>query len=366
MSRLKARLKIEYESFNLDASLDVPAENVTVVYGPSGCGKTTLLRCLAGLERSPSGFVQVGEEIWQDESRGIFLPVHKRSLGIVFQEARLFPHMTVRSNLGYGLKRTPPYKRRISMDQVVDILDIGHILDRSLKGLSGGEQQRIAIGRALLTSPSLLLMDEPLANLDSRRKREILPFFLRLRKELRLPIIYVSHSMNEILQLVDTLILLENGKVLASGPANEVLSRPDFEGHIGQPALGTMLEPVVAGHDEDFGLTRLDYKGQSLFIPRQPVATGQTLRLYILAKDVSIVVGPKDIRTSVLNILEGTVLEISEGRPEDYSVNIRLDIGDPVMATITKKSLSRLDLKLGQKVYAHIKAVKMTPKLEEF
>lgn len=152
MSRLKARLKVDYDNFCLDVSLNVSAENVTVVHGPSGCGKTTLLRCLAGLERSASGFVQVGDEIWQDESRKIFLPVHQRSIGIVFQEARLFPHLTVKSNLTYGLNRTPPDKRRLSMDQVVDTLDIGHLLDRSLNGLSGGEQQRIAIGRALLKS----------------------------------------------------------------------------------------------------------------------------------------------------------------------------------------------------------------------
>ena len=206
----------------------------------------------------------MGEEIWQDESRGIFIPPHHRPIGTIFQEARLFPHMTVRDNLLYGFNRTPQEKRRIPTDQIVELLDLEHILGRSLKGLSGGEQQRIAIGRTLLTSPSLLLMDEPLANLDARRKLEILPFLVRLRRDLRLPIVYVSHSINEVLQLVNTLVLLEDGKVAACGPINETLSQTELLSHFDQLSAGTALETAVAEQDLEFGLTRLEYKGQSL------------------------------------------------------------------------------------------------------
>lgn len=366
MSRLQARFQVDYGNFNLDVNLDVPAQDVTVVYGPSGCGKTTLLRCLAGLERASPGFFKINDEVWQDDSRGIFIPPHSRAIATVFQEARLFPNMTVRANLLYGFNRTPPDKRRIPVEQIVALLDLEHLLDRSLKGLSGGEQQRIAIGRALLTSPSLLLMDEPLANLDTRRKKEILPFLLRLRNDLRLPIIYVSHSINEVLQLVNTLVLLEEGKVAASGPINEILSQTDILGHFGQLAAGSALETSVAEHDQEFGITRLEYNGQSLYVPRQPLAEGSGLRLYILAKDVSIVLDRQDIRTSVLNILEARIMEIGSAGPGDYSINVKLDIGGPLLATITKKSLAGLGLQPGQKVFAHIKAVKMVHDLEEF
>ena len=366
MSRLQARFKIEYADFKLDINLDVPAGDVTVVYGPSGCGKTTLLRCLAGLERSSSGFFKMGEEVWQDEAHGVFVHPHHRSIGTVFQDARLFTHLTVRENLLYGFNRTPPGKRQILLEQIVDLLDLERLLGRSLNGLSGGEQQRIAIGRALLTSPSLLLMDEPLANLDARRKLEILPFLERLRNELHLPIVYVSHSINEVLQLVNTLVLLENGAVAACGPINDVLSQAGGTGHFAQLSAGTALETVVAEHDLQYGLTRLEYAGQSLYVPKRSIPVGQGLRFYILAKDVSIVLDRQDIRTSVLNILQAEILEISDEDAESYSANIKLDIGGPLLATITKKSLAGLDLRIGQKVFAHIKAVKMVHELEEF
>lgn len=366
MSRLQARFKLAYGGFNLDVDLDVPAEGVTVVYGPSGCGKTTLLRCLAGLEKAPAGFCKMGEEVWQDGPRAIFVPPYRRPIGTVFQEPRLFPHLTVRANLLYGFNRTPLDKRRIQLDQIVDLMGLEHLLGRGLKGLSGGEQQRIAIGRALLTSPSLLLMDEPLANLDARRKLEILPFLARLRADLRLPIVYVSHSINEVLQLVNTLVLMENGAVAACGPINDVMSQPGVLGHFGQLPAGTAIETIVAEHDRQFGLTRLEHAGQSLFVPRQSIPVGQGLRLYILAKDVSIVLDRQTARTSVLNILEARIAEILDDGPEGFSAKIKLDIGGPLLATITKKSLAGLGLRPGQKVFAHIKAVKLAPELDEY
>jgi molybdate transport system ATP-binding protein len=366
MSNLEARFQISYDEFKLDIDLSAPSEGVTVIYGPSGCGKTTLLRCLAGLERSPTGYLKFGNKIWQDESIGIFIPPHQRSIGTVFQEARLFPHLSVKENLLYGYKRTSPEKRKIPVEQVVEILNLNHLLSRSLKGLSGGEQQRIAIGRAILTSPDLLLMDEPLANLDVQRKSEIIPFLLRLRRDLQLPIVYVSHSINEVLQMVDTMVLMQDGRKITSGTINEVLSRTNLPEYFGQPLAGTVLETSVVEHDHKFNLTQVSYKDQFLYVPQQPFAIGEDLRLLIHAKDVSIVLEHENIRTSVLNILAAKIIEITEEDQEGYSINIKLDIGGPLLATITKKSFSQLDLKVGQTIYAHVKAVKMLQEFEEY
>ena len=217
MSELTARFDVVFPTFHLQVKASVPAEGITVVFGPSGCGKTTLLRCLAGLERSPTGFLSLGEQVWQDESNNLFLPLSQRPVGYVFQEPRLFPHLSVRSNLLYGWKRTPAPERRISLDQVVAILGLDSLLERRPTHLSGGEQQRVVIGRALLTSPRLLLMDEPLSSLDVQRKREIIPFIQRLDREFLIPIIYVSHALHEVVQLAKTLLLLKEGHLAGIG-----------------------------------------------------------------------------------------------------------------------------------------------------
>lgn len=357
MNDISARFEVKFPGFQLEASLDFPGQGVSVIFGPSGCGKTTFLRCMAGLERSSTGMMRLGDEVWQDESRGIFVPVHRRAIGMVFQEPRLFPHLSVRDNLEYGFRRTLVQSRSILPDRVVEILGLGQLLERRPHHLSGGEKQRVAIGRALLTSPSLLLMDEPLSALDNRRKREILPFFLRLKRELGIPIIYVSHSLEEVLQLVDTMALLEAGKVVACGPVGEVFSNMGLRGHIGPSLIGSVLDTQVTGHEPEFHLTHLDFMGQPLCVPLQSAATGQSLRLHILAQDVSIVVDPPGLRTSVLNILKAKVLAASDC--QGHSVDIKLDVGRPLLATITRKSFVRLGLHPGQTVYAHIKAVKM-------
>jgi len=359
MINLSANCDVSFPGFHLQARLLVPESGVTVLFGPSGSGKTTLLRCLAGLERSPSGFMQFGETIWQDETRGIFVPVHERSIGLVFQEPRLFPHLSVRSNLLYGFKRIPVHERRIFLDEVVEILNIGHLLDRRPRFLSGGEGQRVAIGRALLTSPRLLLMDEPLASLDSQRKREILPYIRRLQTTWGIPIIYVSHSLEEIMQLVDTMILLKEGKVVAEGPAKKVFSQLDLRGIINPEILGAIFDTKVIAHEPEFGLTRVQFMDHQLHVPQQEAKVGQSIRLHIHSNDVSIVTSPPDIRTSVLNIMEARVMEIGPIDSPGYSVDIKLDVGQPMLATITRKSLVNLSIEPGQKVYAHIKAIKM-------
>ena len=357
MELLQAKFKMDFPGFNLDVELNLPAKGVTVVFGPSGSGKTTLLRCLSGLERAPSGFLKLADQVWQDEKT--FLPIQDRKIGMVFQDSRLFPHLSIRENLVYGYQRTLPADRKLQLDEVVQVLDLEHLLQRRPEKLSGGEKQRVAIGRALLTSPKLLLMDEPLASLDMQLKAEIIPFVKRIEDEFQTPIIYVTHSMNEVLQLVDTMVIMKSGKVANSGPVEEVFSDVQLREAVGDEQLGAVLETSVAEHDEGFGLTRLDFMGQSLYVPRQDIPVGKSLRVHIHSKDVSLSTGFPQGASSVLNILQARVKKVGAIDPEGYSVDIELDAGRPILATITRKSLANLDLKSGQTIYASIKAIKM-------
>jgi molybdate transport system ATP-binding protein len=363
MSRLIARFDVRHPSFHLRVELDVPASGITALFGPSGSGKTTLLRCLAGLERASDGFMQFDGDVWQDETRGLCRPLHSRPIGYVFQEPRLFPHYNVRSNLLYGYNRIRSEERRISVEQVVEILGIEHLLERRVHRLSGGEQQRVAIGRALLTSPTLVLMDEPLASLDIQRKQELLPFIRRLHEELAIPVIYVSHTVSEILQLADRVALLKEGTVVGIGALNDILTSPEFRGVFGSPRVGAVLNAQVTGHEPQYGLSQLAFKGQSLFVPFRPVAVGRSVRVHILSNDISLVVGRINSPTSVLNTLEATVTEIRE--IDQSSVDVLLDIGAPLVASITRKSLVNLGLKAGHRVYAQIKTVALNEELME-
>jgi molybdate transport system ATP-binding protein len=361
MSRLRAHFAVQFPSFQLNAEMDVPLPGITAIFGPSGSGKTTLLRCLAGLERAPHGFLQVGTEVWQDEAIGLCRPLYQRPVGYVFQEPRLFPHYNVRANLLYGYKRIPAEERRMALEQVVEILGIGHLLERRIHNLSGGEQQRVAIGRALLTSPQLLLLDEPLASLDIQRKQELLPFIRRLHEELRIPVMYVSHAVDEILQLADRVVLLQEGQVVGVGTLNEMFTSLTFRGQFGAHRIGAILDARVTAHDAEYGLTRLEFNGQSLFVPLQAVAVGQGMRVHILSSDVSLVGGKTMAPTSVLNVLEATIKEIRE--IDQTSVDVLLDIGAPLVASITRKSLITLGLTPGQRVFAHIKALALNEEL---
>lgn len=360
MNKLHARFVIDYPSFHLVTEFSLPAAGPIAVFGPSGSGKTTLLRCLAGLTRSPSGFLYFDNEAWQDEAKGIFVPPHQRKIGLVFQEARLFPHLSIWKNLTYGMNRVSSQHRRVSLAQVVDLMGVEPLLDRRPHQLSGGEQQRVAIGRALLRSPSLLLMDEPLASLDIQRKREILPFIQRIHQELTMPILYVSHDLSEILQLAKSLILLKDGCVVAVGPLEEIISRLDLPRFVEPGVLGSILDTQVVSHEPEFGLSRVECFGHSLFVPYQDLPVGAPLRLHVLAKDVSLVPCFSQTKTSVLNVLEATVVEIVRSSSDQYAVEIKLDVGCPLLAIITRKSLNDLNLKEGQVVYAHVKAVALS------
>ena len=354
---LEAKFIMNYQEFNLDVELSIPARGVTVVFGPSGSGKTTLLRCLSGLEKSTSGYLKIAGQVWQDEER--FIPIQHRKIGLVFQESRLFPHLSIQDNLLFGYQRTQPAERNFQLDEVLKVLNLEALLKRRPEKLSGGERQRVAIGRALLTSPKLLLMDEPLASLDIQLKAEIIPFIKRIENEFKTPIIYVTHSMNEVLQLVNTMVILKAGKVENIGSVEEVFSDVRLRKALGDEQLGAVLETSVLEHDEEYGLTRLDFLGQLLTVPRQNIPVGHSLRVHIHSKDVSLSTLPPEGATSVLNILRAKVKKMGELDLKGYSVDIELDAGRPILATITRKSLSKLNLQPGQPIYAHIKAIKM-------
>jgi molybdate transport system ATP-binding protein len=358
MNQLDARFQIEYPGFHFDVESSMPLQGTTAVFGTSGSGKTTLLRCLAGLTRASKGYLKFGSDIWQDEN--IFLPIQKRRVGVVFQDARLFPHLNAQQNLEYGKKRIRTSDHRIQFDQVVELLGLKKLLERRTHHLSGGEQQRLAIGRALLTSPQLLLMDEPLASLDRERKKEILPFIQRLNQDLKIPVLYVSHDLNEILQLANHMVLMKEGKVAATGTIQEVFSRLDLPGLVEPNMVGAILETRIAEHEPEFGLTRVEFEGRSLFIPKQEMAIGASLRVQIHARDVSLVVGAPAASSSVLNSLEATVVEIEESPRDQYAMEVKLDVGCPLLAMITRKSFHQLNLHPGQKVHAHFKAVALS------
>ena len=351
---IDAHFQLSREHFKLDASFSVPAHGITALFGPSGCGKTTLLRAIAGLEKKARGHFRIGDSIWQDEST--LLPTYQRPLGYIFQEASLFAHLSVQQNLDYGFKRIPKEHKLISLQQAIDLLGLGPLLARNPAQLSGGERQRVAIARALLTSPKLLLMDEPLAALDYRRKQEILPFFERLRAELSIPILYVSHAPDEVARLADHLVLLDNGQVQASGPIAEMLTRSDLPlAH--DHAAAAIIEAIVDAIDTDYHLAKLTFPGGHFFIPNQNLRLGKKVRLRILARDISLTL-QRQTDTSILNIVPVTVTALNDENPAQLLVQLNAN-GIPLLARITRKSAASLVLSPGNHVYAQIKAVSL-------
>ena len=334
--------------FSVDANIQANA-GVTALFGPSGAGKTTLVNMLAGLLRPEWGHIIVQEEILFDREQGIDIPPEARGIGYVFQESRLFPHMSVASNLNYGRRQDA-----VNFDAVVDLLSLGPLLKRRPNSLSGGECQRVAIGRALLAAPRLLLMDEPLVNLDAPRRSEILPFIEDLRREFSLSIVYVSHNMDEIIRLADQLVVMTEGTVVANGPVAEITSRLDLRPLTGRWDAGSVIDTVVAEQDERDFLTRLSFKGGDLWLPRLHLTIGTSLRIRIRARDVSIaLIPPADI--SILNVFAGEVIEV--GEDDGPQVDVLLDIGAPLWARITKRSQRELDIVPGRMVHAMIKAM---------
>jgi len=352
---LKARFKVNYPGFDLDVSLDVPGRGITALFGHSGSGKTTCLRAVAGLERAVDGYLEVNGEVWQDDRKGIFLPTHQRALGYVFQEASLFAHLSVRDNLNYGLKRSMASSPGIAFEQAVEWLDIAALLARRPERLSGGERQRVAIARALLAKPRLLLFDEPLAALDLKRKAEILPYLERLHDHLDIPMLYVSHSPDEVARLADHLVLLADGKVAAAGPLQETLARIDLPAAFADDA-GVVIEAVIGGHDDQNHLSRLDFGGGALFVTRQDKALGSHLRCRIHARDVSLNLERAD-NSSILNIIQARIIDLADTDNPAHLL-VRLDAsGTPLLARITRRSWQNMALAPNTLLWAQIKAV---------
>ncbi len=349
---ISARFSLTRDTFTLNVDLNLPASGITAVFGPSGSGKTTLLRAIAGLEHIPNAQISFQGHTWQDDR--IFVPTHLRRLGYVFQQSSLFPHLTVRGNLEFGLRRVPADRRRINLDDAVDLLGIGTLLERDPLTLSGGEQQRVAIARTLVTSPRLLLMDEPLSSLDQKRKLEILPYLETLHRELALPVLYVSHATDEVARLADELVILRNGSIMGSGPIQQMLTRLDLPlAHRGDAE--TILRAIVRRLDDNFGLAHLQASDNEFIVASAGLKVGAEVRLRIYANDVSLTL-ERQRNTSIQNIFPVTVAEtVAEGGAQAM---VKVMLGDnPLLVRVTQKSVTELRIAAGRQLYAQVKGV---------
>jgi len=352
---LEARFNIPRPGFTLDADFSIPPRGFCALFGPSGSGKTTILRCLAGLERAPLGRLYVNGQCWQEQAS--FLPPHRRPVGYVFQEASLFPHLNVRGNLHYGQRRIPASARRVDFDDTVQLFGLGDLLARYPDQLSGGQRQRVAMARALVTSPELLLMDEPMASLDEASKADILPYLEQLHTGLDIPVLYVSHQIGEVARLADHMVLLEQGRVLAQGSLQDMLTRSDLPlAHSEQAS--SFVDAIVLRHDSHHHLTELSSNAGTLWVSRVDKPVGRPQRVQILARDVTIALSPP-LDSSVNNCLSVTVTGISED-PNPGHVLLQLDAGgERLLSRITRRSCERLALAPGLQLYALIKGVSL-------
>jgi molybdate transport system ATP-binding protein len=352
MDSINARFKLDWPGFRLDVDLALPGRGVTALFGHSGSGKTTLLRCLAGLERASHGRLEFKGKIWQDEKT--WMPTHQRPIGYVFQEASLFAHLNVLGNLNFGLKRSTT-AQRVGLEQAIELLGIGHLLDRKPDTLSGGERQRVGIARALAVGPEILLMDEPLAALDLKRKQEILPYLERLHDELAIPVIYVSHSPDEVARLADHIVAMDGGRVVADGPLVETLARLDLPIRLGED-VGVVLDATVGEVDSEWHLARVDFAGGSLWTRDRGVPTGKHVRVRVLARDVSLAVHHLE-PSSIQNVLDGTVESMAA---DDHPglLLVRVQIGaSQLVARLTRRSAAQLGIAPGLPVSVQIKSV---------
>jgi molybdate transport system ATP-binding protein len=346
-------------AFHLQVEVAIPGQGITAVFGPSGCGKTSLLRAIAGLEDAEltkqHSHIQVNGTVWFSATQQ--LPTHQRKVGFVFQEASLFEHLTVQKNLAYGFKRNQPSRadidERVKVDELIALLELAPLLERSTSHLSGGERQRVALARAVLASPTLLLMDEPLAALDQQRKQEIVPYLERLQQYLAIPVIYVSHALDEIVQLADHLLLMDKGKIVAAGALTDLLSEHPLLAH--REDAFTLLQGTVTDINSAHHLTCVSFGTTTVFLPQLHAAQHQPVRLRVYARDVSLCLDYPQ-RTSILNILPARITQIEAG---DRGQNlVRLAIEDQVLlARISHLSCYQLGLAVGQHVYAQIKAL---------
>ena len=359
LTGLQLRLQVQRDAFSVKVDLALPGTGVTALFGPSGSGKTTCLRAIAGMERScaksGNNFVAINGDVWQDDALGVFLPTHQRALGFVFQEASLFPHLSVAQNLAFGQSRVPQAQRRVSLQQAIELLGLESLLKRVPTTLSGGERQRVSIARALATSPRLLLMDEPLAALDARRKAEIFPYLQALHRELQLPILYVSHALDEVARLADHLVLIEAGQVIASGDTASLMTRLDLPLAQGDGA-GAIIATTVVSHDPEYLITLTRFDGGDVHIPQQlRCKTGDTVRIRVQARDVSLTL-QRQSGTSIQNILPVRITTLTGDSPGQ--VMVQLDAaGTLLLARVTARSADALGLRVGQSLFAQVKGV---------
>jgi molybdate transport system ATP-binding protein len=349
---LSIRLRHDFPTVRMDMAFEVPSPGVTVLFGPSGAGKSTLILAAAGLLRPDVCRIEIDGQTMVDTETGLWLPPEKRRAGLVFQDAKLFPHMSVATNLRFGMRRAP--RGEVKFDDVVSLLGIGALLDRRPNTLSGGERQRVAIGRALLAQPRLLLMDEPLASLDSARKSEIMPYLARLKTALRLPILYVTHDLDEVTRLADSMVLIEAGRVVGFGPLAEVAARADLP-LARRDDAGALLHCRVGDHDASRELTRLDAGGSSFLVPLLDAPIGSECRIRVPAREV-ILAGRAPEAISLHNVIPGTVRRIAaDATRRAVMVEIALP-GGALLARVTPDAISRLGLVLGRPVLSLIKS----------
>jgi len=352
MDNIQARFKLDWPGFTLDVDLNLPGRGVTALFGHSGSGKTSLLRCIAGLERASCGRLVFKGKIWQDENT--WLPTHRRPIGYVFQEASLFPHLSILGNLRYGQKRSDG-AGRVGLDAAIELLGIGHLLERKPDTLSGGERQRVGIARALAVGPEILLMDEPLAALDLKRKQEILPYLERLHDELDIPVIYVSHSPDEVARLADHIVAMDGGRAVAAGPLGETLARLDLPIRLGED-VGVVLDATVGEIDAEWHLARVDFAGGSLWTRDHAVPVGKRVRVRVLARDVSLALNEPGM-SSIQNCLDGCVESVAA---DDHPglLLVRVQVGASLLvARLTRRSAAQLGIAPGLPVKVQVKSV---------
>lgn len=353
-SSLRIEIHLDRGGFALNADLTLPASGITVLFGPSGSGKTTLLRCVAGLEAA-QGHISLNQEIWQDSASGFFKPTWQREMGYVFQEASLFEHLNVRQNLQFGLRRTGKSTPSGVLDATLDLLGIQHLLDRAVTDLSGGERQRVAIARALATQPKLLLLDEPLASLDVARRKEVLPWLERLHNELNIPMLYVTHAVDELARLADQVILLDHGNVKSCTPIAQAMASQDLALAIGEEA-GMLATGVVIARDEVDHMAQIQLGGATLWARDPGIAEGQTVRVRILARDVSFAL-TKHEDSTIQNRLQGVIESIeSDTHPSQAIVQVRC-AQELILGRVTRRSLRQLELRPGASVWCQVKSV---------
>lgn len=353
MSTIEIRLSGRLGEFSLDVDFKVPASGVIALFGHSGSGKTSILRAIAGLNTDVTGKIIIRGETWQNEK--FFMPTHKRPLGYVFQEASLFPHLSVRKNLEFGWRRVPVSARRIEFYDVVELLGITALMSRKTTSLSGGERQRVAIARALLTSPQLLLMDEPLSALDHKAKQAILPYLESLHDRFSIPSVYVSHDPNEVAHLADHMVLLEKGRVISSGKAADLLTRLDLP-VAGYDDASSILEGFIASHDESYHLTWVSMECGRIAVAREDLAVGRHARVEIRARDVSLSLRAH-CDTSILNILPAQVIDAHDINQTQALIRLKLLDGQKLVARVTRRSAMALGIHEGMHLYAQVKSV---------